>query len=217
MSHARGDRIYVGIDVGAGRWHCAALDDRGDVTRQAALATDDPDALAAWSAAAAVVAIDAPESPSTAPHDGDTTLAPKFRAARCAEIELGRSHGSWVSWIAPAAAPFPSWMQTGFLTFAALRRQNGPELLEVYPHAGFRAVTGGRRLPRKRSAPGRQARAALLTAAGVAVDDLAAGSHDGLDALMAALVARDRALGRAERVTCGHDGSALWLPGVPRD
>ncbi len=37
-------------------------------------------------------------------------------------------------------------------------------------------------------------------------------SHDSLDALMAALIARDRTEGRAEMVTCGHDESAIWLP-----
>jgi predicted nuclease with RNAse H fold len=37
-------------------------------------------------------------------------------------------------------------------------------------------------------------------------------SHDGLDALLAALTAARCAEGVAVEVTCGHDGSAIWLP-----
>jgi predicted nuclease with RNAse H fold len=202
----------VGVDVGAGTLHCAGIDPSGVLLESALLPADDPSALARWCAGAAVVAIDAPEAPSTAPHADDPALAPKFRAARCAEIELVRRHGSWVSWVAPAEPPFPGWMQSGFRAFEALRTQGGPELLEVYPHAGFRELAGGRPLPSKRSVAGRRERAELLARAGLVGDGNEARSHDLVDALMAALIARDRAGDRARRVTCGHDGSAIWLP-----
>jgi predicted nuclease with RNAse H fold len=202
----------VGIDVGARELHCARLDLRGAVRARAVLPADDPDALTRWSEGAAAVAIDAPEAPSTAPHSGDRALAPKFRRARCAEIDLGRRHRSWVSWIAPGEPPFPAWMETGFRAFAALR---GSQLLEVYPHACFRELAGGRRLPRKQSLAGRRERAELLAGAEVDLDGLEALSHDDLDALVAALTALDAVRGRARPVTCGHDGSAIWLPGRP--
>jgi predicted nuclease with RNAse H fold len=205
----------VGVDVGARTLYCAGIDPSGELLDSALLHADDPSALARWCAGAAVVAIDAPEAPSTAPHADDPALAPKFRAARCAEIELGRRHGIWVSWVAPGEPPFPGWMQSGFRAFEALRMPGGPELLEVYPHAGFRELAGGRALPSKRSVAGRRERAELLAEAGLVGDGLEARSHDLIDALMAALIARDRAGGRARRVTCGHDGSAIWLPHRP--
>lgn len=37
-------------------------------------------------------------------------------------------------------------------------------------------------------------------------------SHDGVDALMAAETARGVESGSSEAVTCGHDGSAIWVP-----
>jgi hypothetical protein len=37
-------------------------------------------------------------------------------------------------------------------------------------------------------------------------------SHDGLDALVAALIALRKADGTGLEVTCGHDSSAIWLP-----
>jgi predicted nuclease with RNAse H fold len=203
---------FVGIDVGARALHCAGIDDSGAVLDRALLPADDPDVLARWCAGAAAVAIDAPEAPSASPHVDDASLAPKFRRARCAEIELGRRHGSWVSWVAPREPPFPGWMESGFRAFAALRGPGGPELIEVYPYAGFRELAGGERLAKKTSPAGRRRRAELLAAAGVAVDGTEALSHDLIDALVAALTARDRARGRARRVTCGHDDSAIWLP-----
>jgi predicted nuclease with RNAse H fold len=206
----------VGVDVSARTLHCAAIDSCGLFLDHAVLSADDRGALARWCAGAAVVAIDAPEMPSTAPHAGDRTLAPKFRAARCAEVELGRRHRSWVSWVAPREPPFPGWMESGFRAFEALRVPGGPGLLEVYPHAGFRELAGGRPLASKRSAAGRRQRAELLGQVGLAGDGVEELSHDLIDALMAALTARDRARGRARRVTCGHDGSAIWLPASTR-
>ena len=55
-------------------------------------------------------------------------------------------------------------------------------------------------------------RVELLQARGIADPQLAMWSHDALDALLAALVARDYGEGRAQRVGCGHDESAIWLP-----
>ena len=202
----------VGIDVSARTLYCAAIDPSGTLLDRALLTADDADSLRDWCAGAAVVAIDAPERPTTAPHTDDPNLAPKFRAARCAEIELGRRCGIWVSWVAPGEPPFPAWMESGFRAFEALR--GGPELLEVYPHAGFREVAGGRRLANKRSPTGRRERIELLARAGVTGDGIAELSHDLIDALIAALTARDGAGGRARRVTCGHDGSAIWLPAL---
>lgn len=204
---------FVGIDVGARTLHCASIKGSGTPPDRALLPAEDAAALARWCAGAAAVAIDAPEAPSTAPHSGDARLAPKFRGARCAEIELGRRYGSWVSWVAPQRPPFPAWMEAGFRAFATLRAAGASELLEVYPHACFRELAGGRRLARKQTRAGRSARADLLAAAGVSVDGAQERSHDVLDALVAALTARDWSRGRARRVTCGHDESAIWLPG----
>jgi predicted nuclease with RNAse H fold len=202
----------VGIDVGARLLHCASLGADGRALDWATVPSRDSGALAAWCAGAAVVAIDAPRAPSTAPHADSADLAPKFRAARCAEIELGRRHGSWVSWVCPAAPPFPGWIVAGFGAFAALDGPRRPELLEVYPYACFRDLAGGRRLAPKQTASGREARAKLLARAGLKGGALRSSSHDTLDALAAARVALDRLHGGARRVSCGHDDSAIWLP-----
>jgi hypothetical protein len=100
-------------------------------------------------------------------------------------------------------------METGFRAFAEFRTTEA-EVIEVYPHAAFREVAG--RLPPKRTAAGLKARVNALKARGVTQGSLDMWSHDGLDALMAAVVARDRAYGRAVDVHCGHDDSAIWLP-----
>jgi predicted nuclease with RNAse H fold len=116
--------------------------------------------------------------------------------------------------VAPARPPFPGWMEVGFDVYRALRGPDGPELIEVYPHAAFRELTGGRRPAKKSSAAGRAERADLLSRAGLHGDTLANDpSHDTLDAMVASLIALDRSRGRARRVSCGHDASAIWLPG----
>jgi predicted nuclease with RNAse H fold len=202
-------RRFAGIDVGARELHCAALDDRRRVVDVATLPAGGP--VRKWCEEAAVVAIDAPQAPSTTPHAVDAALPPKFRRARCAEIALGREHGHWVPWVAPAGPPFPPWMETGFAVYRDL--DGGRELLEVYPHAGFRELAGGRRLERKQTAAGRRERARLLARAGVRA--LSAGdppSHDRLDALMAALIAWEHSRGLARSAGCGHDDSTIWLP-----
>ena len=203
----------MGIDVGADRLHCVALD--GGVRASAVFSGAELAELAAWAAPADVVAVDAPAQLSTRPHAADAALAPKFREARCAEVALGRAHGCWVPWVGPAVAPASGWIRTGLDAFGALRDAGSAELLEVFPYAAFRALARGERLPRKTTVSGLRRRAELLAAAGAAPQSVAMWSHDGLDALVAAVVARDRAGGSARRVTCGHDESAIWLPAAP--
>lgn len=157
-----------------------------------------------------MVAIDTLEEPSTAPHAGDETLSPKFRTARCAEIALGRERAIWVPWVTPTELDVcPGWMKVGFEVFAGAR-ETGARVVEVFPHAGFRTLAGAK-VPSKLTAAGLLARAELLRRAGVSVDGLDM-SHDSLDACLAALIARQVGTGVADRVSCGHDGSAIWLP-----
>ena len=189
----------IGIDVGAAKLHAVALplDVRvfGDVA-----------ALAAWARGAGAIAVDAPAQLSTRPHAGDEALAPKFRAARCGEVALGREHGYWVPWVGPSEPPDGGWLAVGLAVFEAL-----PGAVEAYPYAGFRELAAGAALARKQTRAGREQRASLLRAAGVPAE--ASWSHDVLDAALCAVVARDHAAGRARRVGCGHDDSAIWLPG----
>jgi predicted nuclease with RNAse H fold len=192
----------VGIDIGAVKLHAVALG--GDPEPRE---FSDIGALAAWAAGADAIAIDAPSGLSTLPHADDAGLSPKFRAARCGEVALGREHGYWVPWVAPSEPPDRGWMRTGLDVYAALA---GPPLLEAYPYAGFRELAGGARLARKQTRAGREQRAALLPWAA------ADWSHDALDAALCAVVAADHAAGRARRVTCGHDDSAIWLPAAGR-
>jgi predicted nuclease with RNAse H fold len=205
--------VFVGIDVGATRLHCVVLDEARRLEEAWQFGTADPDGLVEKLAGARFVAIDAPAQLSSMPHRDDATLSPKFRAARCAEIALGRERRCWVPWVAPPTEPESGWMRVGLDLFAAFAG-SGTETIEVFPYAGFRALAGGARLPTKRREAGVRARAQLLAAAAVGVPDLATWSHDGLDALLAAATAHDAATGRAVCVTCGHDDSAIWLPGV---
>src|SRR4051794_15523956 len=78
----------VGIDVGAAALHCVALDRDGRVAGARVVSAADVRDLPRLLAGAAVVALDAPAAPSTLPHRDDASLAPKFRAARCAEVAL---------------------------------------------------------------------------------------------------------------------------------
>lgn len=201
----------VGIDVGARRLDGVALDDEGRVLDTVALPASEIAAVVDWANGAAAVAVDAPDAWSTAPHGGDDRLAPKFRSARCAEIGLGRLEGVWVPWTTPVEPAPGTWIHVGVSLFGALRAV-GHEPVEVYPHASFRVLAGGRRPPAKRTAEGRRVRAGLLRAAGVAGPGVESWRHDALDAASAALVALHRTRGTARGVTCGHDGSAIWLP-----
>jgi predicted nuclease with RNAse H fold len=100
-------------------------------------------------------------------------------------------------------------MLVGFRLFAAL--EGHPDVVETYPHAVFRTLVGGPIAP-KLTPEGRARRVTLLRAAGLRAPDLAASGHDALDAAAAALVALGVVDGSAVGVTCGHDGSAIWLP-----
>ena len=200
----------LGIDVGAERLHCVVLEAGGRIVDARVLHADDLNGVLALAAGASATAIDAPAAPSTAPHAGDASLSTKFQPARCAEIALGRVRRIWVPWVTPIAGPFPTWMQVGFTLFDALRER--PNVVETYPHAVFRTLAAGPVRP-KRAADGIAARVALLEAAGVREPRLVMWSHDGLDAVAAAVTALGLLDGSAVGVTCGHDGSAIWLPG----
>jgi predicted nuclease with RNAse H fold len=199
----------VGIDVGARRFHGVAIDSRGRVTDCWAAA--DIDDAVARTAGAAQIAVDAPGNPSTTCHL-DTRLPPKFRTARCGEIALALDFKVWVPWVTPLVGePHPGWMARGFALFTALRAI-GAAPMEVFPYAVFHRLSGSRP-PRKTTPAGRSARASLLMANGVAGAS-ETWSHDELDAGAAALVAHHRAQGLAVAATCGHDGSAIWLPAM---
>ena len=178
----------------------------------AVLDADDVDAAVAWvrSTGAARVAVDAPSALSTSPHADDVALGRKFRAARCGEVALGREAGVWVPWVSPpvGAPDVARWIAVGLAHCDALAVA-GIDAVETFPHAAFRRLAGGQRVPAKSSAEGLAARAALLAGAGVGEPSLPLWSHDGLDACVAALVASSPA---SEEITCGHDGSAIWLP-----
>lgn len=201
--------MFVGIDVSERAAHCVALGPTGQLEDVWLHGWDDLPALVSAVAQAAGVAVDAPAELSVASHADDETLSPKFRRARCAEIALGRDHGVWVPWVAPVEPPTAGWISRGLELFRALRAA-GVDAVEVYPHAGFRALAGSR-VPSKRTAAGIAARAALLRRAGVTERSLEMWSHDGLDALLGALVARGPRLPvRHEGESC--DPSTIWLP-----
>jgi predicted nuclease with RNAse H fold len=200
--------MVAGIDVGARRLHVVLLSQTAELEGSVFAATD-LDSVANAVADARVIAIDAPQRPSNLPHACCVNLSPKFRRARCAEIALGREHGIWVPWVSPASRPADPWIEVGFDLFERL----SPRSVEVYPHASFRILAGGRRLPKKTSPAGAAARIELLRSAGVAAArGFETWSHDLLDAAVAAVTARDVADGSARRVSCGHDDSAIWLP-----
>ena len=201
------------MDVGAARLHLVALRD-GRVAAADVLAPD-AEAVVSWlhslGGPVGRVAIDAPSGLSTGAHLDDARLAPKFRAARCGEVALGRERGVWVPWVSPpvGAADGPAWIGVGLAVFTSLAAA-GFDAVETFPHAVFRTLAGGR-VPAKSSAEGLARRVELLRAAGVVEPTLPLWGHDGLDAAAAALVASDPA---ADAVTCGHDGSAIWVPPV---
>lgn len=204
----------VGIDVGSRQLHAVALDEAAAVVGAAVLEADRLGDAVAWAAGADAVAVDAPDRWSTEPHASEDDLSPKFRTARCGEIALAREHRIWVPWVTPAR-PAEGWIRVGIDLFGALRAA-GHQPVEVYPHAVF-CVLGGRRPPPKQQLAGAQARITLLESAGVTATWLPMWSHDALDAAAAALVALHHAQGLARPATCGHDGSAIWLPAVADD
>ena len=201
----------VGIDVGARRLDAVALDDGGRVLETLAFPSADVGGVVAWAAGASGVAVDAPDAWSRALHADDDGLPPKFRSARCAEIGLGRIKGIWVPWTTPVTEEPGTWIAVGIRLFTALRAA-GHRPLEVFPHATFRVLGGGGRPPKKQTAEGVRARTGMLRAAGVWGPAMASWGHDAVDAASAALVALRHTNGTARAVTCGHDGSAIWVP-----
>jgi predicted nuclease with RNAse H fold len=188
---------FVGIDVGARRFHVATID--ADV-----VALEDVDAVVARCTGAVRIAIDAPAEPATGRvHGGNHS--PKFAVARCNEIAAGEQLGVWVPWVTPTLTDSPEWMLRGFALWDALRAAgHGP--IEVYP-AGCFWLLNGRQWPPKKSTPdGRAARRALLAPHLVTETDV----HHELDALMAAVVARgpSHAVGHRDD---GCDGSTIWV------
>lgn len=209
---------WLGIDLGASTLHAVMLSSRAD-ERSEVLAAQTFDAaeltdVVTMAKDADAIAIDAPAELSTAPHCEDASLAPKFRVARCGEIALGQQAGIWVPWVTPVdPSKVSGWMTTGFATWAALR-EAGHEPLEVYPAGVFRVLHGGVP-PKKSTLAGLRTRIELLTPNVALPDAIDMWSHDGLDAIAAALVARWSTDGRAERIghsAAGCDGSSVWIP-----
>ena len=213
--------VSVGIDLGASTIHVVALERSADpLPRVAAARTFDAvdlDAVVTLVTGARDIAIDAPAQLSTAPHAGDASISPKFRVARCGEIALGRDAGIWVPWVTPSdAAKVAGWMQVGFNLWAALR-DAGHVPIEVYPAGVFRVLAG--RVPaRKTTRVGARDRMELLARHVELPPTIEMWSHDGIDALGAALTAHQKGDGTARAI--GHDaatcdGSAIWLPATP--
>lgn len=219
--------LAAGVDVAAGRVHVVVVAPVSNPTRgpsgdlvdggggsrgveivEAFVADAEGAAERLVAAGVSRVAVDAPDAPSVAFHAGDGDLSTKFRPARCGEIALGRERRIWVAWVTPSSPPFAGWMETGFVFHATLRA-SGVTTVETYPHAVYRTLAGGARVPSKSTVAGLAARVDALVGAGLAGDHLDMWGHDGLDAAAAALVAVDP---DAVGVTCGHDGSAIWLP-----
>lgn len=202
---------FFGIDLGTKRVHVVSVDDQLNLGAVFVFDASQLDDLKGFLEGASVIAIDAPATLSTAPHLDDLTLPPKFRTARCAEIALAREHGIWVPWVTPTREqPLPGWMAKGFEVFE-LAKKVCPDVIEVYPHAGFRALAAGT-LPSKQTAEGLRMRSMLLQSAGMEIHGLELWSHDSLDAAVAALTAHRKSQGTASAVGCGHDDSEIWIP-----
>lgn len=204
----------VGIDLGAHAIFAVALDGR-EVAAGRLLSPDDLDELVALCAGATAIAVDSPGGHSDGVHEAEHTISPKFRVARCGEIAAGEQVGSWVPFVTPrsreACAP---WMVTGFAVWDALRAA-GHDPMEVYPAGAF-AVLAGARVPNKQTVAGRRRRLELLAPHVDLPEGIELWGHDGIDALVAALVAHQ---GRAVARRAGHDdpgcdGSAIWFPSI---
>jgi Protein of unknown function (DUF429) len=209
----------VGIDLGASTIHVVVVtgpeQERASVADARTFDASDLGSVVALAEGAAEIAIDAPAELSAAVHRGDEAISSKFRTARCGEIALGQQTKIWVPWVTPwDPAKVPGWMQVGFALWRALR-EAGHEPLEVYP-AGVFTTLAGARVPKKSTRAGLRARIALLEPHVVLPETIEMWSHDGIDALGAAITARQKRAGVAMRIahsapTC--DGSAIWLPG----
>jgi hypothetical protein len=211
----------VGIDLGASTIHVVVLEAAAQrlptVVDARTFAGCDVDGVTKLLDGARDIAIDAPAQLSVAPHRDDASISPKFRVARCGEIALGQDAGIWVPWVTPAdPAEVVGWMQVGFSLWTGLRAA-GHEPVEVYPAGVFRVLAGAVP-PRKTTHAGAQARIGLLAPHVVLPATIEMWSHDGIDALGAALTAHQKGMGTARQI--GHDaptcdGSAIWLPAAP--
>lgn len=220
---ADGTASVVGVDVGARSLHAVTLSAGRRLVDARVFAADDVAGIVAWAGSTRVAAIDGPDGASRGLHLQDHSVAAKFRPARTGEVALGRHHRHWVSWVTPRVVPEAGWMAVAVALHRAFARA-GTEPVEVYPHAAFAELAGGRRLPSKQGPAGLEARVALLRGELGDVPHLAMWSHDGLDACAAALVAADHVDGVA--VAAGprpddppgpdgvppDDGSRIWLP-----
>jgi predicted nuclease with RNAse H fold len=181
------------------------------------LRSQEHDELTRLLTGAAAVAIDAPAALSAGSHIGDTRLARKFQRARCSEVALRRI-GIAVPYATPMIDdPIPSWMRTGFETWAVARAASRT-IVETFPHAVFWQLAG-RQLFHKQSFEGRAERRAVLAALVELPPGIAYWPHDALDALGCAIVAWQVERAEAQRVSCidddawtTHDGSEMWLP-----
>ena len=205
--------VAVGIDVGGDRLHVVGLGADLCVCATAVLDPRDHAAvgLLLASVPAAPVAIDGPDGPSSAPFADDGSVSRKFRSARGCEVELGRQFGIWVPFVTPTSRDrMAPWMTVASDLFDTARIL-GHEPLEVYPYAVFTTLAG-RRLAKKTTPTGVQARVEVLLGAGVGGSHLAMWSHDSLDAAAAAIVAAHHRQGIAASAACPRDGTAIWLP-----
>jgi len=209
--------IYVGLDVGARKIHGVALRHDGYVAGHLEVEARAADMFLDWAAGASAIAIDSPDRLSTAPHgaDPDPDIPMKFRKARCAEIGLLRLYRLQVPWATPPGEPVDAWMGVGMGLFDALRGA-GENPIEVFPDSAFRRLAGRLGpLAKKGTRVGSEERARLLGQVGVKTAGLELWSTHGIDALVAAVVARMALTGAAIAATCGHDGSAIWIPRAP--
>jgi predicted nuclease with RNAse H fold len=208
--------VACGIDVGGDRLHIVGLSATGAIVSALVIDPADGDGVKDWFAdlpTAIPIAIDGPETPSSAPFRDDETVSRKFRTARGCEVELGRQRGIWVSFVTPTErGQCADWM-TISMDLHDTAKQHGHTPLETYPYAVFHTLNRGRP-PKKSTSAGTQLRAGLLRSNGVSMAALNMWSHDGLDAAAAALVAWHHTQGIAESVGDSRDNSTIWLPGL---
>src|SRR5687768_5470387 len=104
---------FVGIDVGTNAFHAVAIDAEHSSVAGRVFAANEFDTVVDWVASAQVIAIDAPDRPSTGAHLADERVAAKFREGRCAEVALGLEASFWVPWVTPARPVPGSWIDVG--------------------------------------------------------------------------------------------------------
>ncbi|MGI8999099.1 MAG: DUF429 domain-containing protein [Candidatus Limnocylindria bacterium] len=205
----------AGVDISGRAAHVVVMDG-GTIASAGIWPTDDLVNLADDLAACEVVAIDSPDRWSLGAIPEHGGLSPKFVAARCAEFELARSHRYWVPWVTPLEPQSVedrakyAWMARGMELFRLLHARS--TAIEVYPNSIYRRLAKGSVVPPKSQLAGLAMRVELLRGVGVKAPHLEMWSHDSLDAAAAATVAWAHSQGWAERVSCDHDGSAMWLP-----